>query len=185
MGNKKSTPVPQPVSQLAESLIELLSREKAIVENMGETMTQQLIAIRSQNREGVEEATLATSREISQLMALQMDRNKQIETLTKAMGDFTNLQRLEDLAEHLMSNPATKESGEKILELHNTLKHTANATRERGRELTYTLQYAMHLGHSLLETVQTMSGAASVELYTAAGKREKTRPSRSFVNQIG
>jgi hypothetical protein len=58
-------------------------------------------------------------------------------------------------------------------------------TREKSRQLAYSLQYALHLGHAIIEAVQGAGSPPPIQVYTAAGETRLPANRRVMINQVG
>ena len=93
--------------------------------------------------------------------------------------------RLSLFIEKLEENPCDEDSLNTIKELSQRIPLEAQKIRENSKELAYSLQYALHLGHQMIEAIQGAVSYPPILIYTAEGSKKLSASKRMMVNKIG
>ncbi len=176
---------PNDLHDLALKLADGLKKEREAIDSIKQSVDLQLHALRTQNREQVEETTLQTSLQVNTLQKLRNDR----EQIVVEMADLLNVPeertRLNMLVIALASELTDKELKTELAALAAELPEEAAAAKDSCKELAYSLQYALHLGQSMIEAIHGTTVPAPVQVYTAKGNKELSSNHRMMVNEIG
>ncbi len=179
------TEEPRPLEDAARALIEGLSREHKSIEALKKHVEAQLKALHNQERELIEETTQHASQEVNRLQKLRNKRAEALQKLTPLLGLESPDVPLADVITALQSELGDHELTKALDSLSTTIPGDALATRERCKELAYSLQYALHLGHELIGSIQGATVPPPVQVYTADGHKKLPTSRRMMVNKVG
>jgi hypothetical protein len=174
-----------PLHDAARALIEGLNREHQSIEALRGQVELQLEALHRHERETIEESTQSASQEVNTLQKLRTERDQIVRQVHLILGTDAPDVSLAKLIETLELELGDGNLVEELKALHTTLPTEAAATRERCRELAFSLQYALHFGHDLIEAIQRASAPPPVQVYTAEGSQKLPSSRRMMVNKIG
>ena len=173
------------LTKLVKELIDGLSKEREAIGVIKSQVDLQLNALRAQNRLLVEDTTLKTSQEVNTLQKLRNNR----EAIIGEMAELLSLQEGKTSLKSLVISLATElpDRGlkSKLATLAAELPEDAAAVKESCKELAYSLQYALHLGQSMIEAVHGATSPPPVQVYTATGNKKLSSSQRMMVNKVG
>ena len=146
---------------------------------------EQLKAVRSQERSKLEALTAETSSIVNALQQFQNEKDEYIQQLAKLMDIDKSSLSLEPIINKLEEYPCDEELLANLKALFHQIPQGAQAVRERSKELAYSLQYALHLGHQMIEAIQGAVSYPPILIYTAEGSKKLSASKRMMVNKIG
>ncbi len=173
------------LATLAQKLADGLALEREAIGGIKTHVGVQLEALRKQDRTQVEDATQMTSLEVNTLQKLRNNRDEIVDemaTLLKLKEDNT---RLKPLVMALASEIKDRPLKSRLATLAEELPQEAASAKESCKELAYSLQYALHLGQSIIQAVHGAASPPPVQVYTASGNKELSSNRRMMVNKIG
>ena len=173
------------VDELTEALITTLSNQEQSMASLKTHIEEQLKALRSQERSTLENLTAETSGIISTIQQLQTERDSHIQKLGSSMGMELDTLSIEPVIKKLEEYPCDEQHLKAIKELSQRIPLEAQAIRESSKELAYSLQYALHLGHQMIEAIQGAVSYPPILIYTAEGNKKLSASKRMMVNKIG
>lgn len=173
------------VDELAEALITTLSNQEQSMAALKTHIEEQLIALRSQDRSALENLTAETSGIVSSIHQLQTQRDDNLQQLATSMGIELDSISIEPVIKKLEEYPCDEEHLKTIKELSQRIPLEAHSIRESSKELAYSLQYALHLGHQMIEAIQGAVSYPPILIYTAEGSKKLSASKRMMVNKIG
>ena len=173
------------LTRLAVQLAEGLQHERAALGIIKTHLDRQLQALRQQDREEVQETTLNTSQKVNSLQQLRTERDEIVKSMAKILNLKEEKTRLQPLIIALASELKDKELKAKLATLAAELPEEAASIKDSCKELAYSLQYALHLGQSLIEAIHGAASPPPVQIYTARGNKELTSNRRMMVNKVG
>ena len=172
------------VKDLTQALVNDLQKEEISIEILEKHLDGQLAALRSQERSSLEELTLQTSNEVNNLHILQNSKLEHIRLLSEQLTpDATNASL--DTIIAAMEQSFDDALVVSLKQLHARIPERAVAVREKSKELAYSLQYALHLGHQMIEAIQGATSSPPMLIYTAAGSKKISASKRMMVNKVG
>lgn len=181
----ETTEAPHPLEDAARDLIDGLYQEHKSIEALKKHVEAQLKALHNQERETVEETTQRASQEVNRLQKLRTSRDQALQEITPILGLENPAPSLSEVIAALQSELGDHELTEALRNLNNSIPEDALATRERCKELAYSLQYALHLGHELIGSIQGATVPPPVQVYTADGNKKLPTSRRMMVNKVG
>ena len=177
-------PLSPSVRELTQALVEALQKEESSIKLLEKHLDGQLAALRSQERNTLEDLTIDTSNEVSTLHNLQSDKQEQIQRLSEQITPGARKISLDTLISTL--DESFEDSVlESLKQLHHRIPEQARTIREKSKELAYSLQYALHLGHQMIEAIQGATSSPPMLIYTAAGSKKISASKRMMVNKVG
>ena len=141
--------------------------------------------MRNQDRGLIEETTLMTSQEVNTLQRLRNSRDELVDEMASLLNLGDDKKRLNSLVIALASELPDKELKSQLAGLAATLPAEAAQVKDSCKELAYSLQYALHLGHAMIEAVHGAASPPPVQVYTAKGNKELSTSRRMMINQVG
>lgn len=184
--NQPMTSSPQAGPEaLAGSLLETLKDEFASLCRLRGHFDDHILALRTREKNGIDEATHRTNDEINLLAGLKHQRDRKMRLLGRVLRIEAVDPTIEELAERLSAGEATAEAGAEILRLRRNIRAEAVRTSNRCRDLEFALEYAVHLGRDLLQVLQGVSPAGATSVYTPGGGTVDASRTSSFVNRVG
>ncbi len=181
-----SEPQPKGPVSLAATLLETLDEEFASLSRMQAQFVRQIHAVRDHDQEGVEETAIRTSDEVNILTRLKQARDRQIRLLGRVLRLEGDVISMTEISAALQSSAATADVGAQVSELAGKVREQAQLTQERCRDLEFALQYAVHLGRELLQSIQGIDTPAGGRHYTSRGGAVDSKGGqRSLLNRIG
>lgn len=179
--NKKDSKL----TALAQQLAEGLQHERAALGLIKSHLDRQLQALRQQDREVVEDTTLNTSQKVNSLQQLRNERDEIVKSMARILNLKEEKTRLQPLIIALATELKDKELKAKLATLAAELPEEAASIKDSCKELAYSLQYALHLGQSLIEAIHGATSPTPVQIYTAKGNKELATNRRMMVNKVG
>ena len=176
---------PNNVDDLIQALITALSNQEHSMTALKNHIDEQLKALRSQQRSTLEKLTAETSGIVNTLQILESEKNSHIKQLGKLLDVELNSISIEPLIQSLEKRPGHEEHVETLKQLFHRIPAGAKIIRESGKELAYSLQYALHLGHQMIEAIQGAVSYPPVLVYTAEGSKKLSASKRMMVNKVG
>lgn len=180
---KKNTTLEGPAA-LAGTLLETLQQEQAALLAMGEQLSQQLAAVRTNELEALEQATFGVNESAATLDRLRQTRTRQLRLLGRVLHLEPDAS-FEDTVAALDHQGNSDTHGPQLLKARTQIHAQADQTRLRFLELRFLLRYAIGLGRAKAQAFQELNTASSTNVYTAKGTTTRSTPSRSFVNKVG
>ena len=171
-------------STSALQIARTLEKEKDALDRLISSFSIQLEAVREQKIDVLEEATLKTSREVQQLTLLKHERRKQVAAIIEETG-MEPPSTFSTFLEEWNGYQTDEQTKHQILEVYQAIKQMVGDAQSKGSELAYTLQYALHLGQEILQSIQGINAPPAIQLYDKQGNTSLSHPARSFVNKIG
>ncbi|MEM1128584.1 MAG: flagellar export chaperone FlgN [Bacteroidota bacterium] len=170
-------------AHLAETLLQTLDAEHAVLQTLHATFDVQMQALQRQAPAQLEEATVTANEQVSEMNRLRKKRERQMRLLGRVLTPSTEGATLQDLARALAD---THEPLSTQLQTARTqLRAQAAATQQRCEEVEFTLRYAAQLGHELLEAIRGLDVPPPPRVYTAHGHSVQTQSGTSFVDRVG
>ncbi len=173
------------IKALAEQLATGLQGEREALNGIKLHVDRQLSALRQQDREIIEDTTLLTSQEINSLQKLRNQREQIISKMARLLNLSKDKQKLKSLAIALATELPDRELKANLAELAAELPEDAASVKESCKELAYSLQYALHLGQSLIEAIHGATSPPPVQIYTATGNKKLSSNRRMMINKVG
>lgn len=185
MNDQATQTTPPGPEAMVSSLIATLQDEYDSLARLLGHFDDHILALRSREKEGIDEATHRTNDEISVLANLKNQRDRKLRLLGRVLhveGDHTTI---EDVSRRLDADEATAEAAETIRRLRRDIWAEAVRTRKRCHDLAFALEYAVHLGRDLLQALQGSPSAGTTKVYTPKGGAIESPGTSSFVNKVG
>ena len=176
---------PQTLKSLAESLAAGLTQEQEAILALRTTVESQIQALYSREREAIEDTTLQTSQDVHTLEQLRSKREEHLTLISSRLGHHKKLDSLAETIPLLESRLDDDELLGQLRTLFEAIPDEAEQTQEKCRQLTYSLQYALHLGHAIIEAVQGAGSPPPIQVYTTDGEKKIPSSRRMMVNKIG
>ena len=158
--------------------------EEISIKQLEKHLDGQLAALRSQERGILEDLTIDTSNEVSKLHNLQSNKQEHIQHLCEHLTPGASKASLDSLI-----NTLDESFDDSLIEslklLQQRIPEQAKTIREKSKELAYSLQYALHLGHQMIEAIQGATSSPPMLIYTAAGSKKISANKRMMVNKVG
>lgn len=176
---------PRPLEDAVRTLIDGLNKEHQSIEALKKHVETQLKALHNQEREVIEETTQHASQEVNRLQKLRNVREQALQEIIPMLKLPGTDLPLANVITALQSELGDHELTEALRALSNNIPEDALATRERCKELAYSLQYALHLGHELIGSIQGATVPPPVQVYTADGHKKLPTSRRMMVNKVG
>lgn len=173
------------LTELAQQLAKRLQNESAAMSGIKTHVDRQLGALRKHDRELIEDTTLMTSQEVNTLHKMRNERNEIVSKMARILNLKKGKTRLKPLVIALASELPDRELKSQLAQLAADLPEEATAVKESCKELAYSLQYALHLGQSLIEAIHGATSPAPVQIYTATGNKKLAANRRMMVNKVG
>ena len=173
------------LARLASELVDGLNKEREAIQVIKSQVDLQLNALRAQNRLLVEDTTLKTSQEVNTLQKLRNQREAIIGEMAAELQIDESRTGLTSLVIALASELPNKSLKSKLATLATELPEEAAAVKDSCKELAYSLQYALHLGQSMIEAVHGATSPPPVQVYTATGNKKLSPSKRMMVNKVG
>lgn len=171
---------------LASSLFETLEEEYASLMRVHDQFERQLAGIRDQDRELIESAALQTNEEVNVLSRLKQQRDRQIRLLGRVLRFEGETISIQDVAAAIQQTSDAAATGDRIIAMREKMRAQALRTQERCRDVEFALEYSVHLGRELLQTIQGIQEPAGARHYTSkGGSVEGVSGTRSFLNRVG
>ena len=175
----------QPIyHSLAEELAAGLEQELDALEALRAAIERQISALYRQERETIEATTSQTSQHVHTLEHLRKERDARLAALEAFAGDEA-IRSLRDALPILETRIDDAPLIERLRTLGAAIPSAAESTRQACRQLAFSLQYALHLGHSIIEAVQGAGTPPPIQIYTAEGETRIPSNRRIMVNQVG
>lgn len=171
-----------------QALVDDLEKEKDSIEALETHLSEQLLVVRSQERDSLEDLTLKTSNEVNRLQILQGAKKEHLKLLGEQIGSKTETFTIDSLIasiESSLEEDVEKGLMQSLKSLHASLPERAQSVRDKSRELAYSLQYALHLGHQMIEAIQGATSHPPMLIYTAVGSKKISASKRMMVNKVG
>lgn len=173
------------VEELTESLIHTLTFQESNMAVLKKHLDEQLHAVRTQERSTIEHLTAETSTVVNTLQRLQHEKENYMQLLFKALNIENAPLSVENVIELLEKTDSNQEQVSALKQLFERIPNEAKAIRESSKELAYSLQYALHLGHQMIEAIQGAISFPPVLIYTAEGNKKLSASKRMMVNKVG
>lgn len=170
---------------LATSLLETLEEEHEALARLGDHFDAHILALRERRHEQLDEATNRTNDEINALAKLKQTRDRKMRLLGRVLQVDATPATVDDVSTALQQDAATITIAEEIRGARERIRTQALRTQKRCRDLEFALEYAVHLGRELLQTVTGIDSSGSGKVYTSRGGAVESTPHRSFVNRTG
>lgn len=176
---------PNTIEEFTQTLITNLTHQEQGMADLKTHIEEQLNALRSQERSTLETLTAETSSIISSLQTLQIEKEKHLTSFSKILELDPSNSSLESIIKSLERHAIEEGQVELLKQLNTTIPLTAQAIKERSKELAYSLQYALHLGHQMIEAIQGAVSYPPILVYTAEGNKKLSASKRMMVNKVG
>ncbi len=173
------------LARLANELVDGLKKEQDAIGVIKSQVNLQLSALRAQNRLLLEDTTLTTSQEVNTLQKLRDQRENIVTEMTEVLDLNESKTGLKSLVIAVATELPDNALKSKLAALAAELPEDASAVKENCKELAYSLQYALHLGQSLIEAVHRATSPPPIQVYTATGNKKLAPNKRMMVNKIG
>ena len=173
------------VKELAQALANNLEKEERILKALRTHIDAQLVALRNQQRSQIEELTDEASRDVHSLQLLQAQREDHVHALRTQLGLDPGSNSIDELIKVLKTIDENNELFNAIESLREQIPSQAEITRNKCKELAYSLQYALHIGHQFIEAIQGATSYPPMLVYTAAGSKKVSATKRMMVNKVG
>lgn len=173
------------LTELAQELAAGLQEERSAIGDIKIYVDRQLQALKKQDRNAVEEATLMTSQEVNTLYKLRNQREDIVQKMAGLLKIKQEKPKLKSLVIALASEIKDRDVKSQLATLAAELPEEASMAKDSCKELAYSLQYALHLGQNLIEAIHGSTTPAPVKVYTAAGNKELSSNHRMMVNKVG
>lgn len=173
------------IEELTRALITNLTNQEQGMADLKNHIDEQLTALRSQERSTLESLTAETSSIVSNLHSLQSERKKQIKLFSGLLELDPSIDSIEPIITKLEQESIEEGQVKTLKELHKSIPLAARAIKDRSKELAYSLQYALHLGHQMIEAIQGAVSYPPVLVYTAEGSKKLSASKRMMVNKVG
>ncbi len=171
--------------ELAQKLADGLQGEREAIDGIRIQVDLQLQALRDQDRTRVEDTTLMTSQGVNSLQKLRNSRDEVVGEMASLLNLEPDNTRLTPLFIALASEIEDKSLKSRLAALAAELPEEAALAKDSCRELAYSLQYALHLGQSIIQAVHGAGSPPPVQIYTATGNKELSSSRRMMVNKVG
>ncbi len=181
----KKTDIPASTAELARSLLKDLEKEKSTIERLNTCIADQLGALRNRERTVLDELTCEASQDLNALQQLQHKKEERVAKLAGGLGLEPASPGLDDVIQALEASSEFGAIGTELRRLSDTIPKKAHSTRERCKELAYSLQYALHLGHQFIEAIQGATSYPPMLIYTAEGSKKMAANKRIMINKVG
>ena len=173
------------LTELAQRLAEGLQMERKAISGIQTHVDVQLQALREQDRTRVEDATLMTSQEVNTLQKLRNNRDIIVDEMAMLLDLKQEKARLKPLVIALATELEDRPLKSHLASLAAEIPEAAASAKNSCKELAYSLQYALHLGQSIIQAVHGAGSPPPVQVYTATGNKELSSNRRMMVNKIG
>lgn len=173
------------LSALARNLRESLRSELTAVTRLSDLVEAQREALRSNSRQGLDDATYRVSDQLHVLDRHRLARQRQMRLLGRLLQLGDDAAGLEATAKRLAAQPETEELARELLSLRAEVRRRAQAVQRSSEEIGFALQAAVQIGRDLLQTVHDLQAPPPPNVYTPRGSSKQTVPTRSFVNRLG
>lgn len=180
----QSSPQQGPAA-LASALLETLEEEHEALARLGDHFDAHILALRERRHDQLDEATNRTNDEINTLAKLKQTRDRKMRLLGRVLQIDSAPAGMDDVSAALRGDTATVSVAEEIRAARERIRQQALRTQKRCRDLEFALEYAVHLGRELLQTVQGIDSSGTGKVYTSRGGAVESNPHRSFVNRTG
>lgn len=181
-----STPNPTAVGNIADKLIETLDEEIEVLVEMEAAFAEQLEAVRSRDRDRLEEAALETNDLSARLQRLQATHTRQLRLLARVSGmDGYEGASLRPVIDLLDGVETTRAVASDLAHKRETIHERTRACRKLGDQVEYALQYAVALGQEIVRTLRGVGERPTPQGYTADGRNTATPGSSGLVDQVG
>ena len=171
--------------ELTLSLIDNLQNQERSMATLKEHIDKQLHAVRSQERITLEKLSADTSTVVSTLQLLQTEKDKHIKLFSKLLDLEYSSTTLDTIIKKLEEDQIKEETLTTLKELFKSIPLRAKTIRDGSKELAYSLQYALHLGHQMIEAIQGAVSYPPILVYTAEGSKKLSASKRMMVNKVG
>lgn len=182
------TPHPPEAPSLPEQarwLAEKLDEERSALQALEASIESQMVALRARESAEVRESTISANERLHVLTRLHEEQEAMLAGIAAAIGWEGQPATIRAVADHLEREIGDHETAQRLRASRTSLMELAAETKEKSEELAYTLQYALHLGKELIQTVQSVHQPEPVSLYTPRGKTTIGGKSRPIVNRMG
>lgn len=169
---------------VCHNLLASLNQEAETLDRLGALFDRQLEALRGNDAETLEQATIAVNEEIHALEQHRQARLRQARLLGRMLRQ-PETEALEPLGQTLAARPDTAAQGQALLDARETVRRQAEHTRRRCDAFEFALQYAVRLGREMMQVIQDLDVPPPPRVYTARGQSSASPSSSSFINQVG
>ena len=176
---------PNKVEELVQALISNLTNQEHNMDALKQHIDEQLSALRSQERSTLEQLTAETSGIVSTLQQLQNEKDNHIQLFSELLGLDIKLTTIETIIQKLQDDQADEQLIQNLKQLFKRIPERAQAIRDSSKELAYSLQFALHLGHQMIEAIQGAVSYPPILIYTAEGSKKLSASKRMMVNKVG
>ena len=185
MPERPTASAPRGPLALAEQLLSTLQQEQVALDHLSAYVEQQLAALRVRQQEAIAEATTQASEAMNELDRLRQLRERQARLLGRVLHVEADPNALTALAEALAQLPEGEATGAQLLDVRSRVRERAATTRQHCSELAFALQYAVQLGHEMIQALQGLDAPPPARVYTARGETTQGSSPRSFLNKVG
>ncbi|MBX2819989.1 MAG: hypothetical protein KTR29_09925 [Rhodothermaceae bacterium] len=173
------------IEELTQALIGNLTKQEQKMIALKKHIDEQLTAVRAQERDALDTLTAETSSIVNALQLLQNEKNSHIQLFSTLLDMDTSSTSTDAIIEKLKENEFDEELTSTLKQLFERIPLNAQAIRESSKELAYSLQYALHLGHQMIEAIQGAVSYPPILIYTAEGSKKLSASKRMMVNKVG
>jgi|GEM_PF-4900148 len=173
------------IEELTQALIGNLTKQEQNMIALKKHIDEQLTAVRSQERDTLDTLTAETSSIVSALQLLQNEKNSHIQAFNTLLDMDKSSTSIDTIIEKLKETEFDEELVSTLNQLFERIPLNAQAIRESSKELAYSLQYALHLGHQMIEAIQGAVSYPPILIYTAEGSKKLSASKRMMVNKVG
>lgn len=178
--------LPKGPASLASSLLETLQEERAALERLRGHFDRHIEAVRTRDRQLIDDAASGVSEDIHELAGLKQSRDRKVRLLGRVLQLDGESAGIEEISEALSAAAHTEVIARQLSVERERIRNEAALAQKRCRDLEFALEYAVRLGRELLQTIHGLDGPAGIRVYTPhGGAVESTSSPRSFVNRIG
>ena len=173
------------IEELTHALINTLMYQEQGMKDLRNHIEEQLTALRSQERTTLETLTAETSSIVNTLQQLQSEKERHILLFGELFDLDSTSTSLESVIHILEDSSHNERQLDLLKQLFERIPVAAQEIRDSSKELAYSLQYALHLGHQMIEAIQGAVSYPPILIYTAEGSKKLSASKRMMVNKVG